>query len=314
MVVSPAFYAMEVNLGLFEKLKQGLSKTRKALIENTEALFLGRTVDENLLEELEELLIMADVGPQAATSITSALREKVKKGKIPNTLELKSALKEEIKKILKQGHKIICAGEKPYVILTVGVNGVGKTTTIGKLARRFTDNGFTVTLAAADTFRAAAIEQLDIWSQRAGAQIVKHRSGADSAAVAFDAVASAKAKNIDTVIIDTAGRLHTKTNLMEELKKIRRVVSKEMPSAPHEVLLVIDATSGQNAINQARIFNEAVGVTGIALTKLDGTAKGGIVLAINKELGIPVKLIGVGEGVEDLQDFNAEEFVEALFG
>ena len=301
-------------MGFFEKLKQGLSKTRKALIGNTEALFRGRTVDESLLEEFEELLIMADVGPQAANEITTALKEQVKRGKVRNEEELKSVLKAEIKKILKQGTKIMCAGEKPYVILTVGVNGVGKTTTIGKLARRFTDNGFTVTLAAADTFRAAAIEQLEIWAQRAGAQVVKHRSGADPAAVAFDAVKSARSKNIDVVIIDTAGRLHTKTNLMEELKKISRVISKETPSAPHEVLLVVDATSGQNAINQAKIFNQAVKITGIALTKLDGTAKGGIILAINKELGIPVKLIGIGEGVDDLQDFNADEFVEALFG
>ena len=301
-------------MGFFEKLKQGLSKTRKALIGNTEALFRGRTVDESLLEEFEELLIMADVGPQAANEITTALKEQVKRGKVRNEEELKSVLKAEIKKILKQGTKIMCAGEKPYVILTVGVNGVGKTTTIGKLARRFTDNGFTVTLAAADKFRAAAIEQLEIWAQRAGAQVVKHRSGADPAAVAFDAVKSARSKNIDVVIIDTAGRLHTKTNLMEELKKISRVISKETPSAPHEVLLVVDATSGQNAINQAKIFNQAVKITGIALTKLDGTAKGGIILAINKELGIPVKLIGIGEGVDDLQDFNADEFVEALFG
>lgn len=300
-------------MSFFEKLKQRLSKTRKALVENTEAIFSGRNIDENLLEELEEVLIMADVGPQAAATITTALRERVNKGKIPGSKELKSALKEEIKKILKQGQKIICAGEKPYVILIIGVNGVGKTTTIGKLARRFTDNGFTVTLAAADTFRAAAIEQLEIWADRAGAQIIKHRSGADPAAVAFDAVASAKAKNIDTVIIDTAGRLHTKTNLMEELKKIKRVINKEMPSAPHEILLVVDATSGQNVIRQAKIFNEAVELTGIVLTKLDGTAKGGIIIAINKELGIPVKLIGVGEAVEDLQDFNAEEFADALF-
>lgn len=301
-------------MGLFERLKQGLSKTRKAIIGNAEALFLGRTIDEALLEEFEELLIMADVGPQSSTSIINGLRERAKKGKISDISELKTALKEEIKNILKEGQKIICAGEKPYIILAVGVNGVGKTTTIGKLARHFTDNGFTVILAAADTFRAAAIQQLEIWAKRAGAQIVKHKSGADPAAVAFDAVASAKAKNIDAVIIDTAGRLHTKINLMEELKKIKRVVSKEVPSAPHEVLLVVDATSGQNAINQAKMFNEAVGVTGIALTKLDGTAKGGIILAINKELGIPVKLIGVGEGIDDLQDFNAEEFVEALFG
>ncbi len=301
-------------MGFFEKLKQGLSRTRKALVGNAETLFRGRNVDEKLLEELEDLLIMADVGPCAASSITDALREKVTKGEVPNTRELEAALKDEIKNILKDGHKIVCAGEKPYVILTVGVNGVGKTTTIGKLARRFTDQGFTVTLAAADTFRAAAIEQLDIWAERSGAQIVKHKSGADPAAVAFDAVVSGRSKGIDAVIIDTAGRLHTKTNLMEELKKIKRVVSKEVSSAPHEILLVLDATSGQNAVNQAKIFNEAVGVTGIALTKLDGTAKGGIILAINKELGIPVKLIGVGESVDDLQDFNAEEFTEALFG
>lgn len=300
-------------MGFFDKLKQGLAKTRKALIENTEALFRGGTVDEGILEDLEEILIMADVGPQAAASITGSLREKIKHGNVFDTRDLKAALKEEMRKGIREGQKIMCAGEKPYVVLTVGVNGVGKTTTIGKLARRFTDHGFSVTLAAADTFRAAAIEQLEIWAQRAGAQIVKHRSGADPAAVAFDAVASAKAKNIDIVIVDTAGRLHTKSNLMEELKKIKRVISREVPSAPHEVLLVVDATSGQNVINQAKIFNEAVGVTGIALTKLDGTAKGGIILAINKELKIPVKLIGVGEAVEDLQDFNAKEFVEALF-
>jgi fused signal recognition particle receptor len=300
-------------VGLFNKLKKGLFKTRKSLVEDTEELVRGRDVDDALLDEFEELLIMADVGPQAADSITEALREKVKEDKIKNERDLKIAFKEEVQKILKEGHKVMCAGENPYVVLTVGVNGVGKTTTIGKLARRFTDHGFTVTLAAADTFRAAAIEQLEIWADRAGAQIVKHRSGADPAAVAFDAVASAKSKNVDIVIIDTAGRLHTKSNLMEELKKIKRVISKEKSSAPHEILLVVDATSGQNAINQAKIFNDVVGVTGIALTKLDGTAKGGIILAINKELDIPVKLIGVGEAVEDLQDFNPGEFVEALF-
>ncbi len=301
-------------MGLFDNLKKGLFKTRKSLVDDTEKLARGRNVDESLLEEFEELLIMADIGPQAADAITGALREKVREDKIRNERDLRTAFKEEVVKILKEGHKIMCAGENPYIILTVGVNGVGKTTTIGKLARHFTDHGFSVTLAAADTFRAAAIEQLEIWAERAGANIVKHRSGADPAAVAFDAVTSAKSKNIDIVIIDTAGRLHTKTNLMEELKKIKRVISKEKSSAPHEVLLVVDATSGQNAINQAKIFNEAVGVTGIALTKLDGTAKGGIILAINKELDIPVKLIGVGEAVEDLQDFEPDEFVEALFG
>jgi len=301
-------------VGLFDKLKKGLFKTKKSLVEETEALAKGRKVDDALLDEFEEILIMADVGPQAALAITDALREKVREDRIKNERDLKAAFKEEVTKMLKEGHKVMCAGENPYVVLTVGVNGVGKTTTIGKLARHFTDHGFSVTLAAADTFRAAAIEQLEIWADRAGAQIVKHRSGADPAAVAFDAVASARSRNSDVVIIDTAGRLHTKSNLMEELKKIKRVVSREKPSAPHEVLLVVDATSGQNAINQARIFNDAVGVTGIALTKLDGTAKGGIILAINKELEIPVKLIGVGEAVEDLQEFNPSEFVEALFG
>jgi fused signal recognition particle receptor len=303
--------ARRKNVGFFEKLKQRLSKTRKALVENTEAVITGRAVDEAMLEEIEEILIMADVGPQATQSLITAIREQ--KARISNSGDLKNVLKDEMKKILKHAPKIMCAGEKPYIILTVGVNGTGKTTTIGKLARRFTDQGFTVTLAAADTFRAAAIEQLEIWAQRAGAHIVKHRSGADPAAVAYDAVSSAKTKSIDTVIIDTAGRLHTKTNLMEELKKINRVIGREVPSAPHEVLLVVDATSGQNAISQAKMFNEAVNVTGIALTKLDGTAKGGIILAINKELGIPVKLIGVGEGVDDLQDFDAGEFINALF-
>jgi len=300
-------------VGIFDRLKKGLFKTKKSLIEETEKLAKGRKVDAALLEEFEELLIMADVGPQAADAITEALREKVKQDKIKNERDLKDAFKEEVKKMLKAGHKVMPAGEDPYVILTVGVNGVGKTTTIGKLARRFTDQGFSVTLAAADTFRAAAVEQLEIWADRAGAHIVKHRSGSDPAAVAFDAVASAKAKGSDIVIIDTAGRLHTKSNLMEELIKIKRVVSKEKSSAPHEILLVVDATSGQNAIIQAKIFNEAIGVTGIALTKLDGTAKGGIILAINKELDIPVKLIGVGEAVEDLQDFDPQEFVGALF-
>jgi fused signal recognition particle receptor len=301
-------------LGLFNKLKKGLFKTRKSLVEDTEKLAKGRKVDDDLLDEFEELLIMADVGPQAADTITEALRERVKEEKIKNERDLTEAFKVEAIKLLKEGHALMSAGEDPYVVLTVGVNGVGKTTTIGKLARRFTDQGFSVTLAAADTFRAAAIEQLEIWADRAGAQIVKHRSGADPAAVAFDAVASAKSRGSDVVIIDTAGRLHTKSNLMEELKKIKRVIGKEKASAPHEILLVVDATSGQNAITQAKIFNEAVGITGIALTKLDGTAKGGIVLAINKELNIPVKLIGVGEAVEDLQDFHPSEFIEALFG
>lgn len=298
----------------FERLRHGLSKTRRNLIEKAEALFGRRALDESLLNELEETLIMADVGPKASAGITSALKEKFKKGEIPDTAGLKDTLKEEVKKLLQNGGGIKIGAERPYVILAVGVNGVGKTTTIGKLTRRFTNEGFKVILVAGDTFRAAAIEQLEIWAQRAGAQIIKHRSGGDPAAVAYDAIGAARARNADVVIIDTAGRLHTKVNLMEELRKIKRVIQKEMPSAPHEVLLVVDATSGQNVIHQARMFGEAVGVTGIALTKLDGTARGGIVIAIKKELNIPVKLIGVGEDIEDLRDFNAEEFVEALFG
>ncbi|MBI5196968.1 MAG: signal recognition particle-docking protein FtsY [Nitrospirae bacterium] len=300
-------------MGLFDRLKQGLSKTRKNLVEKTEQLFYRRVVDEKLLNELEDLLIMADVGPGASADIISALKEKVKKGEIPDTVELKKALKDEIKKIIRDGSGINITADRPYVILTVGVNGTGKTTTIGKLAGRFANEGLKVILAAGDTFRAAAIEQLEIWAGRSGAQIVKHKSGADPAAVAFDAVVSAKAKNADVVIVDTAGRLHTKINLMEELKKVKRVISRELPAAPHEVLLVVDATSGQNVIHQAKIFSETVHITGIALTKLDGTARGGIIIAIKKELNIPVKLIGIGEGIDDLRDFNADEFVDALF-
>ncbi len=300
-------------MGLFDRLKQGLSKTRKNLVEKAEQLFNRRVVDEKLLNELEDLLIMADVGPGASADIISALKEKVKRGEIPDTVELKKALKDEIKKIIRDGSGINITADRPYVILTVGVNGTGKTTTIGKLASRFANEGLKVILAAGDTFRAAAVEQLEIWAGRSGAQIVKHKSGADPAAVAFDAVVSAKAKNADVVLVDTAGRLHTKINLMEELKKVKRVISREQPAAPHEVLLVVDATSGQNVIHQAKIFSEAVHITGIALTKLDGTARGGIVIAIKKELNIPVKLIGIGEGIDDLRDFNADEFVDALF-
>ena len=300
-------------MGLFDRLKQGLSKTRKNLVEKAEQLFNRRVVDEKLLNELEDLLIMADVGPGASADIISALKEKVKRGEIPDTVELKKALKDEIKKIIRDGSGINITADRPYVILTVGVNGTGKTTTIGKLASRFANEGLKVILAAGDTFRAAAVEQLEIWAGRSGAQIVKHKSGADPAAVAFDAIVSAKAKNADVVLVDTAGRLHTKINLMEELKKVKRVISREQPAAPHEVLLVVDATSGQNVIHQAKIFSEAVHITGIALTKLDGTARGGIVIAIKKELNIPVKLIGIGEGIDDLRDFNADEFVDALF-
>ncbi len=300
-------------MGLFERLKDGLAKTRKGFVEKVESIFTREKIDEDTIEELEEILITSDVGIHATQEIVNFLRERVKKGGIGDSASVKESLKKEMISILGSSSPIVLFGEKPFVILTVGVNGVGKTTTIGKLASRFTSQGHSVLLAASDTFRAAAIEQLEIWAKRAGAGIVKHQSGSDPAAVAYDAIESAKHKKTDIVIIDTAGRLHTKSPLMEELKKVRRVVEKATSHAPQEVLLVVDATTGQNALRQAQMFNEAIGVTGVALTKLDGTAKGGIVFAIKKELGIPVRLIGVGEGIDDLRDFDPEEFVEALF-
>jgi fused signal recognition particle receptor len=300
-------------MGFFDKLKDKLTKTRQGFIEKVESIFTGRKIDESTLEELEELLIISDVGTKATSEITSAIREKVKTGEANDAVSVRELLKREMIDILGDSQPIITFGGKPFVILAIGVNGVGKTTTIGKLASRFHDQGLSVLLAAGDTFRAAAIEQLEIWANRADSQLVKHQSGSDPAAVAYDAVAAAKSRNIDVVIIDTAGRLHTKTNLMEELKKVKRAIQKALPEAPQETLLVVDATTGQNAIRQAELFNEAVGLTGIALTKLDGTAKGGIVFAIKKGLGIPVRLIGVGEGIDDLRDFDPKEFVEALF-
>lgn len=300
-------------MSLFERLKNGLAKTRKGFIGKVESIFTRGKIDEETIEELEEILITSDVGIHAAQEIVNFLREKVRKGEVGDSGSLRESLKKEMVSMLGSSAPVVLFGEKPFVILAVGVNGVGKTTTIGKLASRFTSQGHSVLFAASDTFRAAAIEQLEIWAKRAGAAIVKHQSGSDPAAVAYDAIESAKHKKIDIVIIDTAGRLHTKSPLMEELKKIKRVVEKAMPHAPQEILLVVDATTGQNALRQAQLFNEAIGVTGIALTKLDGTAKGGIVFAIKKELGIPVRLIGVGEGIDDLRDFDPEEFVEALF-
>lgn len=299
-------------MGFFDKLKQGLAKTRKGLIEKVESIFSGRKIDFETLEELEEALLTADLGVKATTEIIDFLKEKTKKGEIKDISKIKEYLKLEMSGMLGDSQPLII-DKKPFVILAVGVNGVGKTTTIGKLAARFINEGKSVIMAAADTFRAAAIEQLEIWAKRTGAQIVKHQSGSDPAAVAFDAIEAAKARNIDIVIVDTAGRLHTKSPLMEELKKVRRVIEKGIPSAPHEVLLVVDATTGQNALRQAEMFNNAIGVTGIALTKLDGTAKGGIIFAIRKELGIPVRFIGVGEGIEDLKDLEPKDFVEALF-
>jgi fused signal recognition particle receptor len=298
-------------MGLFDRLKQGLSKTRSGFVQRVESIFRDRTVDPVTLEELEETLILSDLGATNAAEIVEHLREK--SGSAVQSESIRDFLKKEMTSMLGRSQPLVAFGEKPFVILTVGVNGVGKTTTIGKLASRFRDQGHSVLLAAADTFRAAAIEQLEIWADRSKAQIVKHQSGSDPSAVVFDAIEAARARNVDIVIIDTAGRLHTKSPLMEELKKVKRVCEKAMPGAPHETLLVIDSTNGQNALAQAKMFHETVGVTGIALTKLDGTAKGGIVFAIKKELNIPVRLIGVGEGVEDLQDFVTEDFVKALF-
>ncbi len=300
-------------MGFLDKLKAGLQKTKKNMVERVESLLLNRKIDESTIEEIEEILVTSDLGTEATEVIVGLLREKVISGDIRSADDVKKYLRSEMAMLLGHSQPLVIFGEKPFVILTVGVNGVGKTTTIGKLASRFISEGNSVILAAADTFRAAAIEQLEIWAQRSGADLVKHQSGSDPAAVAFDAVEAAKSRGVDVVIIDTAGRLHTKSPLMEELKKIKRVIKKSFPDAPQEILLIVDATTGQNAITQARIFNEAVGITGIALTKLDGTAKGGIIFAIKKELRIPVRLIGIGEAIDDLKDFDPEDFVNALF-
>jgi fused signal recognition particle receptor len=301
-------------MGFFDRLKEGLSKTKKGLMEKVDSIFVpGRVVDEETLEELEELLVLSDVGAASAAEMVQHLKERKDRGELKAADSVKELLKREMTGMLGAPKPLVVFGERPFVILAVGVNGAGKTTTIGKLASRLRNEGHSVLLAAGDTFRAAAIEQLEIWADRAAVQFVKHQSGSDPSAVVFDAVEAARARNIDVVIIDTAGRLHTKSPLMEELKKVKRVCGKALPGAPHEILLVVDATNGQNALRQAQLFNDAVGITGIALTKLDGTAKGGIVFAIKKELNIPVKLIGVGEGIDDLQDFVPSDFVRALF-
>ncbi|HXG00675.1 MAG TPA: signal recognition particle-docking protein FtsY [Bacteroidota bacterium] len=302
----------------FSKLKSGLSKTREGLLGKVVRLVTTRaSIDEQTLEQLEEILIAADVGVDTSLAIIDSIRRRVREERYADTAELQRLLKEEIRRqIADSGDIRGTAGssiEKPYVIMVVGINGVGKTTTIGKLANMYTKQGKKVVIGSADTFRAAANEQLEIWAKRAGAQIVQQQHGSDPAAVAFDAVRSAMAQQADVVIIDTAGRLHTKTNLMEELKKIRRVVAKINPAFPHEVLLVIDASTGQNGLQQAKQFGAATGVTGLVLTKLDGTAKGGIVLAISREMKLPIKYVGVGEQIDDLQPFDKKAFVEALF-
>jgi fused signal recognition particle receptor len=302
-------------MGFFDKLKAGLEKTRKSFTEKIEQLVIGyATIDDEFLDDLEALLLSADVGVPTTARLMTEIRSGIKSKEINSPDDLQPFLKTKISAMLlskAQAEPVFY--KPPVVMLIVGVNGVGKTTTIGKLASYYHEEGKKVLIAAADTFRAAAIDQLEIWGQRTGTEVIKHAEGSDPAAVAFDAVQAAKARKVDIVIIDTAGRLHTKSNLMEELKKINRVIAKEIPDAPHETLLVLDATTGQNAINQAKLFGDAVKLSGVVLTKLDGTAKGGVVIAINNELSLPVKWVGVGEGVNDLRPFDAAEFAGALF-
>ena len=300
--------------GFFARLRQGLAKTKDQFAGRLDRLLSGRKVDAALLEELEEALVTSDLGVKTAADLMAGLKLAVKQNQLETPEALKDYLRQAILEILKPVEKPLQVPnlDRPWVLLVTGVNGTGKTTTIGKIALRLKQEGRSVILAAADTFRAAAIQQLEIWGQRAGCEVVKHPQGADPSAVAFDAIKAAEKRGIEVVIIDTAGRLHTRVNLMEELKKVRRIVSRELPGAPDETLLVLDATTGQNAIQQAKIFHEAIQVTGLVMTKLDGTAKGGIVVAISREFGIPIRLIGVGEQIDDLQTFNAEAFVQAL--
>ncbi len=300
-------------MGIFGKIGQGLKKTRDAMMNSMNSMLRGFTrIDAELFEELEEILVMGDVGTATATRICEQLRVTVKERGITEPMEIRDLLQETVAAMLDGGQELTMT-TKPSVILVIGVNGVGKTTTIGKMAARFKAEGKKVILGAADTFRAAAIEQLEIWADRAEVDIVKHAQGADPAAVVFDTVSAAKARGADIVICDTAGRLHNKKNLMDELAKIGRVIDRELPDADKEILLVVDATTGQNAVNQARQFKEAAGITGIVLTKLDGTARGGVVRAIREDLQVPVKFIGVGEGIDDLQPFDPAQFAEGLF-
>lgn len=303
-------------MGFFDRLKKGLSKTRETITEKIEKLVIGYAdIDDDLLDELEEILIMADVGVNTTDQLMQDVRKGIKKKEINTPEDLKPFLAKRISELLtKDSDETRVATQGPTVLLVIGVNGVGKTTTIGKLSAYYKAQGKSVMLAAADTFRAAAIDQLEIWGQRTDARVIRHEEGSDPAAVAFDAVKAAKARGIDVLLIDTAGRLQTKSNLMEELKKINRVIQREIPEAPHETLLVLDATTGQNAISQAKLFTEAAPISGVVLTKLDGTAKGGVVIGIKAELSMPVKWIGVGEGVDDLRPFIAEDFAKALFG
>ena len=301
-------------MGFFDKLKAGLKKTSQALGTQVNQVFsVFVKVDEELFESLEEALIMADIGMETSEYIIEELRDRVKKKHITDGNEVKRELQLVISDILCESDAKMHLDTKPSVILVIGVNGVGKTTSIGKMAMHYKNQGKKVVLAAADTFRAAAIEQLDIWAQRAGCEIIKHKENSDPAAVVFDACNAAKARGADVLICDTAGRLHNKKNLMDELAKIYKIINRELPDADREVLLVLDATTGQNAISQAREFKNVAEITGIILTKLDGTAKGGVVLAVKNDVDVPVKFIGVGEGIDDLQPFSAEAFAEGLF-
>jgi len=305
----------KVKGGLFERLKIGLSKTRNNLGDKIDSLVKStKKLDDEFFEELEDILIQADVGMNTSLELVSNIKTAVKKQKVKDPAEVTAFIQKEIANLLGVNPTPLnVSAEKPTIILVVGVNGAGKTTTIAKLAHRYKNENLKVLLAAGDTFRAGAIDQLQIWADRVGVELIKHQEGSDPGAVVYDAVSAARARQADVLIIDTAGRLQNKTNLMKEIGKVRKVIEREIPSAPHEVLLVLDATTGQNAISQARIFGEATGVTGIVLTKLDGTAKGGIIIAVVKEIDIPIKLVGIGESLEDLRDFSPQIFAQALF-
>ena len=305
----------EAKVSLFERLKQGLSKAKQGITDRVDQVLKSYTkVDDELIEEIEEILITADVGVETTMDIIDKLTDAIKTKKITDPQDVKGELKLIIEEILTNDNSTLDVSHSPSIIVMVGVNGVGKTTTIGKLAARYKKEGKKVLIAAGDTFRAAAIDQLEVWSNRSGVDIIKHQEGADPGAVIFDSIKAAKARNADLLICDTAGRLHNKSNLMNELSKVFKIIDREYPEAKREVLLVVDATTGQNAVSQAKSFKQVCDITGIVLTKLDGTAKGGVVLAVKSEVDVPVKLIGVGEKMEDLQDFDAKAFSEALFG
>jgi fused signal recognition particle receptor len=312
-------YAMENNNNntesFFSRLKQGLSKTRKGFVKNVDEMIFGeKVVSRDLFEDLEEILIMADLGPAFTYDLIEEIKDRAKRKELESPEALKQILKEYFITILETSEQPLdIPRDGLFTIMVLGVNGTGKTTTIGKMAHQYIKDGIPTMLVAADTFRAAAIEQLEIWSKRVNAPLIKQKMGADPSAVVFDALHAAASKKSNAMIIDTAGRLHTKVNLMEELKKIKRIMGRELKGAPHETLLVVDATTGQNALSQAKLFHEGIGITGLVLTKLDGTAKGGIVIRIAKEMNIPIRYIGIGEGLDDLRVFKSEEFVNALF-